>query len=191
MHLDSQILIGIGIGSKSGEGVSSTQTPEGFEKRGERGEVLTREEEAEKQGLRGSPEHGRRRGGVVADEERAPRSLIERTRAKKKCPGLGRGRRKDYLKTDYGRTRQSTVPVRCTQDSAHQNVDLRTRGWCTGQCTPDCPVSLDRGDFEIFQIFYLNFNQTKSQLIITQKNTCWDRFWHPHIFSHNFQNILP
>jgi hypothetical protein len=28
-------------------------------------------------------------------------------------------------------------------------------------------------------------------LISTQKNTCWDRYWYPHIFSHNLQNILP
>jgi hypothetical protein len=47
------------------------------------------------------------------------------------------------------------------------------------------------GSFEIFQFFYLISNQTKSQLIIRQNNTCWDRYWHPHIFSHNFQNILP
>jgi hypothetical protein len=62
---------------------------------------------------------------------------------------------------------------------------------CSVRCTRDCPVSPDRGNFENFQIFYLVFNQTKSQLIITQKNTCWDRYWHPHIFSHNWQNIFP
>jgi hypothetical protein len=42
---------------------------------------------------------------------------------------------------------------------------------CRVRCTPDSPVSLDRGDFEIFQIFYLTFNQTKSQLIITKRTT--------------------
>jgi hypothetical protein len=47
------------------------------------------------------------------------------------------------------------------------------------------------GIFEIFQICYLILNQTKSQLISTQKNTCWDWYWYPHIFSHIFQNILP
>jgi hypothetical protein len=67
----------------------------------------------------------------------------------------------------------------------HQTVHSAVSG------TPDCPVSPDRGNFDIFQIFYLVFNQTKSQLIITQKNTCWDRYWHPHIFSRYFQNILP
>jgi hypothetical protein len=65
-------------------------------------------------------------------------------------------------------------------------------------CTVQCPVHTglsgeprQRENFEIFKFFYLVFNQTKSQLIITQNNTCWDRYWHPHIFSHNFQNILP
>jgi hypothetical protein len=62
---------------------------------------------------------------------------------------------------------------------------------CSVRCTPDCPMTTDRGKFEIFEFFYLVFNQTKSQLIITQINTCWDMYWHPHIFSHNFQNILP
>jgi hypothetical protein len=90
-------------------------------------------------------------------------------------------------------TSHSSCPV--NHRAAHSRKRICARGWCTGQCsvrcTPDCPVSPDRGNFENFQNFYLVFNQTKSQLIIAQKNTCWDRYWHPHIFSHNFQNILP
>jgi hypothetical protein len=102
-----------------------------------------------------------------------------------------------FFKMHYGRTGQSTVPVRCTPDSAQEKEVLaRAAGapdsaQCSVRCTPDCLVSPDRGNFEIFQIFYLVSNQTKSQHIITQNNTCWDRYWHPHIFSHNFRNILP
>jgi hypothetical protein len=70
--------------------------------------------------------------------------------------------------------------------SAHAAAGASDIAQCSVRCIPDCPVSLDRGKFEIFEIFYLVFNQTKSQLIITQNNTCWDRYWHPHIFSHNF-----
>jgi hypothetical protein len=112
---------------------------------------------------------------------RSPERERRAAEDREKCSGLGLGQGRIFLKTSYGRTGQSTVPVRCTPDSAQ----------CSVRCTPDCPVIPDRGNFDIFQIFYLVFNQTKSQLIITQKNTCWDRYWHPHIFSHNFQNIFP
>jgi hypothetical protein len=95
---------------------------------------------------------------------------------------------KGFLKTEYGRTGQSTVPVRCTPDSAQEMEFLRARGRCTGQCTVQCPVhtglsgeSRQRENLD-FEFFYLVFNQTKSQLIITRNNTCWDRYWHPHIF---------
>jgi hypothetical protein len=62
----------------------------------------------------GSPERrdGRRRG-VENARNREPRQGTE-----KEVPGLGRERGKDFLKTGYGRTGQSTVPVRCTPDSA-------------------------------------------------------------------------
>jgi hypothetical protein len=36
-------------------------------------------------------------------------------------PGLGLGRGKVFLKTEYRRTGQSTVHVRCTPDSAQEN----------------------------------------------------------------------
>jgi hypothetical protein len=39
---------------------------------------------------------------------------------------------------------------------------------------------------KFLKFFYLILNQTKSQLISTKNNTCWDRYWYPHIFSHNF-----
>jgi hypothetical protein len=72
----------------------------------------------EQRGADPSMEHltgGRRwRGGRERSSE------IQRTEraAEKELPGLGLGRGKVFLKTHYGRTRQSTVPVRCTPDSA-------------------------------------------------------------------------
>jgi hypothetical protein len=42
-------------------------------------------------------------------------------------PGLGLGQGKPFLKTDYGRTGQSTVPVRYTPNSAQERADLRAR----------------------------------------------------------------
>jgi hypothetical protein len=65
--------------------------------------------------------------------------------------GLGRERGKVFLKTGYGRTGQSTVPVRCTPDSAQklsgqppdsaQENGVSARGSrCTGHCTVQCPV---------------------------------------------------
>jgi hypothetical protein len=66
--------------------------------------------------LAGDP-HRRIAGG---DEERGetPESTRENQRGEEKCPVLGLGRGKDFLKPDYGHTGQSTVPVRCTLDSA-------------------------------------------------------------------------
>jgi hypothetical protein len=94
------------------------------------------------------------------------------------------------------RTAHSSCPV--NHLTTHRRKGSARGGdWCIGQCTVQCPVHTGlsgeprQREFEISQIFYLIFNQTKSQLIITQNNTCWDRYCHPHIFSHNFQNILP
>jgi hypothetical protein len=56
---------------------------------------------------------GRRRGG--ANRESAETETGEQKRSRL-ASGASRG--KDFLKTSYGRTRQSTVPVRCTPDSA-------------------------------------------------------------------------
>jgi heterodisulfide reductase subunit C len=47
---------------------------------------------------------------------------------------------RSFFKTRYGRTGQSTVPVRCTPDSAQEKEVLRACGRCTGQCTVQCPV---------------------------------------------------
>jgi hypothetical protein len=45
-----------------------------------------------------------------------------------------------FFKTRYGRTGQSTVPVRCTPDSA-QEIGFLARGCrCTGHCTVQRPV---------------------------------------------------
>jgi hypothetical protein len=148
------------------------------------------------QGGAWSPEDSRQRGrsperGVVTERG-------ESQRAEEKG-GLWLGARVGglFLKRVMG----APDGLQC-QSGAHRTVHMRKRicaraasapasAQCSVRCTPDCSVSPNRGDFEIFQIFDLNFNQTKSQLIITQKNTCRDRYWHPHIFSHNFQNILP
>jgi hypothetical protein len=158
-------------------------------------EELTRGGGRAQAGARPS-EHGRRRGegrrraeGVARDRESRGSGQRKNTQPRARA---GKG----FLKTVYGRTGQSTVPVWCTPDSAQERGYTRAAAGapdsaqCSVRCTPDCPVSPDRENFEIFQIFYLVFNQTKSQLIITQNNTFWDRYWHPHIFSHNFQNIF-
>jgi hypothetical protein len=86
------------------------------EKKGER-EGFSPEREGDERRSRvagGSPERrdGRRRG-VENARDREPRQRTE-----KEVPGLGRERGKDFLKTGYGRTRQSIVTVRCTPDSA-------------------------------------------------------------------------
>jgi hypothetical protein len=127
---------------------------------------------------------------------------------KKNCPDPRLGRGKTFKKLIMGAPDSPQCMSRAHR-TAHKSCSVnhrtahRRRGsarvaagapdsaQCSVRCTPDCPVSPNRGNFEIFEIFYLVFNQTKSQLIITQKNTCWDRYYHPHIFSHNFQNILP
>jgi hypothetical protein len=122
-----------------------------------------------------------------ASELREKREPVARARAEglflKKCI-MGTPDSLQCLSGPH-RTAHSSCPM--NHQTAHSRKGICARA--TG--APDCPVSPDRGDFEIFQSFYLNFNQTKSQLIITQKNTCWYRYWYPHIISHNFQNILP
>jgi hypothetical protein len=75
-----------------------------------------------------------------------------------------------------------------TSYGGQPSVEVFAKNYCLHW--PKRKIGNKIAQFGGFQIFYLNFNQTKSQLIITQKNTCWDRYWHPHIFSHNFQNIL-
>jgi hypothetical protein len=45
-----------------------------------------------------------------------------------------------FFKTRYGRTGQSTVPVRCTPDSAQGKGFLARGCRCTGHCTVQCPV---------------------------------------------------
>jgi hypothetical protein len=52
---------------------------------------------------------------------------------------LGRGL-EAFFKMRYRHTGQSTVPIRCTPDSAQEREFLRARGRCTGQCTVQCLV---------------------------------------------------
>jgi hypothetical protein len=69
--------------------------------------------------------------------------------------GSGSGWR-PFFKMRYERTGQSTVPVRCTPDSTQEKwIYARVAGapdiaHCSVRCTPECPVSPHRGDFEIF-----------------------------------------
>jgi hypothetical protein len=87
----------------------------------QRGEVLTREERgAQPRKIPGgSPEHGgRRRGEDAGDGVETARAQRQKPRTEKKVPGLGREQGKGFLKTEYGHTGQSTMPVRCTPDSA-------------------------------------------------------------------------
>jgi hypothetical protein len=61
-----------------------------------------------------------------------------------------------FKKMGYGHTEQSTVHVRYTPDNvAQKEIYVRPAGapdiaHCSVWCTPDCPVSPDRGNFEIF-----------------------------------------
>jgi hypothetical protein len=136
------------------------------------------------------------------------RGAEKRQRTENERPLAQLGLEADFLKHVMGapdslqclsgahRTTHSSCLV--NHRTAHRKMDLKRAAasapdiaQCSVRCTPDCPVSPDKGKTWNFEFFYLVFNQTKSQLIITQNNTCWDRYWHPHIFSHNFQNILP
>jgi hypothetical protein len=54
-------------------------------------------------------------GGEVAGGGEGDARETERSRGSVSAPGSGEER---FLKTEYGRTGQSTVPVRCTPDSA-------------------------------------------------------------------------
>jgi hypothetical protein len=101
---------------------------------------------------------------VVARESRSPEEQRSQSREEKTVPGLGLGRGKSFLKTSYGRTGQSTVPVGAHR-TAHSSCPVnhrtahRRRGsaraaagapdsaQCSVRCTPDCPVSPDRGKF--------------------------------------------
>jgi hypothetical protein len=55
---------------------------------------------------------------VVAGESRSAEGQRKQSREEEKVPGLGLGQGEGFLKTSYGRTEQSTAPVRCTPDSA-------------------------------------------------------------------------
>jgi hypothetical protein len=64
-------------------------------------------------------EHGGRwRGEDAGDGEETARAQRQKLRTQHKLPSLGREQGKGFLKIEYGRTGQSTVPVWCTPDSA-------------------------------------------------------------------------
>jgi hypothetical protein len=150
------------------------------------------------QGHQRSPEHGRRadrRWAAEGRHQRAEReSQIERKKwSLARCSGW-----RPFLKTRYGRTGQSTMSVRWTtwqrtgeSGSARSRPVHRIVHSAVSGAHGTVRWAQTEGRFGFFEFFYLVPNQTKSQLINTQNNTCWDRYWHPHIFSHNWQNIFP
>jgi hypothetical protein len=99
------------------------------------------------------------------------RGAEERQRTENERPLAQLGLEADFFKTRYGRTGQTTVPVRCTPDSclsgahrtAHSSCPVSHRtaqgkkdlkraaagapdiAQCSVRCTPDCPMSPDRG----------------------------------------------
>jgi hypothetical protein len=75
----------------------------------------------------------RRRGGDARDRE-------QRVLGKRVSLWLGSAGWRPFFKTRHGRTGQSTVPVRCTPDSAQENWILARGCRCTGHCTVQCPV---------------------------------------------------
>jgi hypothetical protein len=76
----------------------------------------------------------RRRGRKSPDREQR----LGREEQKGAWPRARAG--KDFLKTEYGRTGQSTVPVRCTPNSAQESGILARSCRCTGHCTVQCLV---------------------------------------------------
>jgi hypothetical protein len=104
-------------------------------------------------------EHWRGRQRIAAGEGRSPvrggspergSSCRELRAQREKSLWLGLGL-EAVFKTRYGHTGQSTVPVRCTPDSAQylsgepldsaQEKGYLARGCrCTGHCTVQCPV---------------------------------------------------
>jgi hypothetical protein len=80
---------------------------------GEESGVLLTERGSLAQGAGGSPP-GRE---VAGDGGKAPETERGCSRGEEMSLGSARAE-KSFLKTEYGRTGQSTVPVRCTPDSA-------------------------------------------------------------------------
>jgi hypothetical protein len=145
---------------------------------------------------------------VVEGERWGGESPKNRERSvEKRLPGLGLGRGEDFRKhimgasdslqcmsgahrTAHGSCSVNHRTVQCGKGDLRVPAGAPDSAQCSVWCTPDCPVSPDRGSFlKFLRFFYLVLNQTKSQLISTQKNSCWDRYWYPHIFSHIFKNI--
>jgi hypothetical protein len=80
----------------------------------EEGSLLTERERTKAR----SPEGRRRQGRSPAGEKRIAAGQRGGWQRRRSEPGLGSGREEFFLKTEYGHTGQSTVPVRCTPDSA-------------------------------------------------------------------------
>jgi hypothetical protein len=136
-----------------------------------------------------SPVEGQRRGGQIAREKRGQ----QRKREDIAWPRARAGKKFFKNRLWVHRTIYSVYPVHTGQHTRKWDLCARlpvhrTLHSSVSGAHQTVRWAQTEGNF---QIFYLVLNQTKSQLIITQNNTCWDRYWYPHIFSHNFQNILP
>jgi hypothetical protein len=117
------------------KGASAHQNREGGEqgcsprREGEGPEVAGAQTETVAAGGRRSP----------AGERKLPAGQREGLARENREP-LARSGWRPFFKTRYGRTGQSTVPVRCTPDSAQENGFLARGCQCTGHCTVQCPV---------------------------------------------------
>jgi hypothetical protein len=118
-----------------GRRASAQQNREGGKPRGKRG-CSPKEGQGFAQGRR---RIAAREGRSPAREETARDRERQWPESRKRAWPRARAR-KSFLKTGYGRTGQSTVPVRCTPDSAQENRFLARGCRCTGHCTVQCPV---------------------------------------------------
>jgi hypothetical protein len=139
-----------------------------MEREGRGAGQLTRGRRDERSGWR-SPEHGRRRWTPVSREQRVVARKTERSQREieKKVSSLASGWRRFFLKRDMGapdslqcmsgahRTAHNSCPV--NHRIAHKKMDFERAAagapdiaQCSVQCTPDCPVSPDRGKIWIF-----------------------------------------
>jgi hypothetical protein len=123
--------------------------------------MLTREGRREARGRRRVG--GRRRGEDAVDGEGTARAQRQKLRTEQKLPGLGREQGKGFFKkpnmgapdsvqclSGAHRTAHSSCPV--NHRTAHRKMEFQRAAagapdiaQCSVRCTPDCPVSPDRG----------------------------------------------
>jgi hypothetical protein len=118
-------------------GVHCSMEQRGRENRGRKGLLTERGQEMEHwvAGARWLPVRG-----LAGEGEGIAREAERSQRQRRSGWPRARAEEKFFKKTEYGRTGQSTVPVRCTPDSAQENR-FEARGCrCTGHCTVQCLV---------------------------------------------------